>query len=128
MRFISTHTHALLDYAGATFLLAGPFLFYSPTSWALWIPVFVGLVILFQSLFTKYELSFGQIIPMSAHLAIDFVAGVLLLVSPWMFGFENQAIWPHVLVGLALMGGALTTTLESDQTFASPQPKLHSHS
>ncbi|WP_459554865.1 SPW repeat domain-containing protein [Lacunimicrobium album] len=125
MRFISTRTHAMADYLGAVLLIVGPFVSLSTSSWGLWIPVFAGTIILLQSLFTKYELSYGRIIPMNAHLTTDFVLGFLLLVSPWMFSFSYEMYLPHVVLGIGLMAGALFTKLKpADQTYSSPKPTM----
>ncbi len=125
MRFIPTQVHAIADYLGAALLILGPFFVLSTSSWGLWIPVFAGTVILLQSLFTKFELSFGKIIPMNVHLMTDFVLGFLLLVSPWMFSFSREMFLPHVVVGIGLMGAAIfTKTHEPDHTFSSPKATM----
>lgn len=46
---------------------------------------------------------------MPAHLALDAGSGVLLLASPWLLGFAEFVLWPHVLIGLMEIGAALTT-------------------
>ena len=52
----------------------------------------------------RAELSAAKVIPYRIHLGIDALAGLLLLVSPWLFGFAEQIWWPHVIVGLAELG------------------------
>ena len=53
-----------------------------------------------MSLITRYELSLAKIVPVPAHLGVDFAGGLLLAVSPWLFGFADVIRWPHLLVGL----------------------------
>jgi hypothetical protein len=49
---------------------------------------------------TRYELSAAKLIPLKAHLAVDVLSGLLLAVSPWVFGFADVIWWPHMLIGL----------------------------
>jgi hypothetical protein len=37
---------------------------------------------------------------MPIHLLLDVGSGIVLLPSPWLFGFADRVIWPHVVVGL----------------------------
>ncbi len=71
---------------------------------AQWVPILLGAGIILYSLLTQYELAAVKIIPFSTHLSLDAAGGLLLLVSPWLFGFADVIWWPHVLVGLAEIG------------------------
>jgi hypothetical protein len=73
------------------------------------VPVLVGLAILGMSLMTDYELSVAKVIPMPVHLGADAATGLLLIVSPWLFGFSGQVHWPHVVIGLLELGVVLMT-------------------
>ncbi len=53
-----------------------------------------------MSAITRYELSVAKIIPLGAHLGVDLATGILLAISPWLFGFADVIWWPHLLVGL----------------------------
>lgn len=123
MRFIPTKVHAAMDYLGGILLVAVPlFWLASPDApaAAIWTPVVVGAVMLTQSLFTDYELSLANVIPVSAHLGMDALAGAFLAVSPWLFGF-SETIWvPHVLIGILEIGGALTTHLHRGEPARHP--------
>jgi hypothetical protein len=110
MRFISTRTHGVLDYATGVLLIAAPWLFgFSDAGLAAWIPIGVGIALLAASLMTDYELGAVRAIPMPAHLAMDGLEGVLLIASPWLFGFADRIWWPHVVVGLLELGAAMMT-------------------
>jgi hypothetical protein len=69
----------------------------------------VGILIIGQSLFTNYEVSLIQRIPMPFHLRMDVVAGVFLAATPWLFGFADFVFRPHLIIGILEIGAGLTT-------------------
>jgi hypothetical protein len=110
IRFIPTGIHAYFDYIGGIGLLAAPFVFgfYSVGGAAVIIPMVLGVGLILYSLLTNYELGIPglKFIPMSAHLAFDFVASAFLAISPFLFGFINQApnAWlPHIIAGVTVI-------------------------
>jgi hypothetical protein len=46
---------------------------------------------------------------MKTHLNIDLMSGILLAASPWIFGFSDRVIAPHLILGLLEIGAALMT-------------------
>ena len=110
MRIISTRTHGVIDYLTGLLLIVAPWLFgFANGGAAQWVPILVGLAILGMSLMTDYELSIAKVIPMSVHLGADAATGLLLIASPWLFGFADQVRWPHVVIGLLELGVVLMT-------------------
>lgn len=108
MRFIPTKVHGVLDYVVAIALMFAPMIFglSSVGGPAVVIPVVLGVGLFLYSLFTNYEWGLIKVIGMPVHLIIDVVASVFLLLSPWLFGFADQAwnVWvPHVAVGIAVI-------------------------
>jgi hypothetical protein len=78
---------------------------------AVWVPRGVGILILLQALCTDYELGLVKMIPLNVHLMADYGIGVLLIVSPWLFGFSDRPnnVWiPHLIVGVIVF---LTTSM-----------------
>ena|SRR5690554_2854722 len=113
MRFISTKTHGILDYLSGVLLIVAPWLFgFANGGAAQWVPIVIGVMILLMSAFTDYELGFVRNIPMTVHLTADVVVGALLALSPWLFGFSDVIIWPHLVVGLLAVISGLTTERE----------------
>jgi hypothetical protein len=113
MRFIPTRVHAPLDYIVGVALIAAPWIFqFSEHTAATVVPIVLGIGLIGYSLFTKYELGVWKIAPMAVHNVIDVVAGTLLALSPWLFGFADESanVWaPHLIVGLAAVFLGLTT-------------------
>jgi hypothetical protein len=115
MRFIPTRIHGLIDYLTGILLIAAPFLFrFADNTAAQWVPMLLGAAILVMALMTDFELSLANLIPMPLHLGIDAAGGLLLLASPWLFGFADRVMWPHVIVGIMEIFFALTTRTASD--------------
>lgn len=108
MRVIPTRIHGILDYIVAVGLMFAPMIFgFSAMGGAaVVIPVTLGIILAVYSFFTDYELGFFKMIDMQYHLMIDIAAAAFLALSPFLFGFAEQAlnVWlPHVLVGIAVI-------------------------
>ena len=110
IRFIPTGVHAYFDYIGGIGLLAAPFVFgfYRVGGAAVIIPIILGIGLILYSLLTNYELGIPglKFIPMLVHLAFDLVASVFLAISPFLFGFINQApnVWLlDIIAGVAVI-------------------------
>ena len=110
MRFIPTKTHGVLDYLMGIVLIIAPWILgFADGGAKQWVPIIVGAVIIVQSLMTDYELGVVKALPMPAHLSMDILTGVVLAVSPWLFGFADEIWWPHLVFGLLEIGAALMT-------------------
>ena len=110
MRFISTRMHGVADYLVGIVLILAPYILgFADGGPAQWVPQILGVGALIYSLLTDYELGVMRVIPMPVHLGLDFASGLLLLASPWLFGFADRIAWPHVLFGLIEIGASLVT-------------------
>jgi len=110
MRVISTKAHGFLDYLVAIVLIVSPWLFgFSASNSATDVPIAAGLFILLYSSFTNYELGAARVISMNLHLSLDFLVGVVLSFSPWLFGFNKVVYLPHLLIGLLAIIVSITT-------------------
>jgi hypothetical protein len=112
---IPTRVHGIIDYVVGALLIAAPFIFgFANGGPAQWVPILLGASIIVYSLLTRYELSMAKLIPMPVHLGLDAIGGLLLIASPWLFGFADLIWWPHVLVGIAEVGVAALTKRRPD--------------
>jgi hypothetical protein len=110
MKPITTEMHGMLDYLYGGAVLVGPWLFqFAQGGPETWIPVIAGCVVIAYSLFTDYEDSFANLLPMRVHLLLDGAVGLFLVFSPWVFGFSDRIWWPHVLIGATSIGIAALT-------------------
>jgi hypothetical protein len=117
LRFLPTRMHGILDYMIGVVLFLSPeiFGFSQVEGAAVLIPRIVGVLILGQGLMTNFELGLFKVLPMSAHLGMDYLVGLFLAASPFLFGFsDNPAnVWlPHVVVGLVIFIQAVVTEFQ----------------
>lgn len=108
MRFIPTQVHGILDYIEGIALILAPniFGFSEVGGAAVLVPRILGVGLILYSLLTKYEVGVVKVVPMGVHLALDFIAGAFLALSPFIFGFSDEsanAWYPHVIVGIAVI-------------------------
>ncbi|GAB4023352.1 SPW repeat domain-containing protein [Spirosoma koreense] len=110
MKPIPTKVHGILDYTTGALFLASPWLLgFASNDAARRVAVGTGVAVLGLSALTSYEAGLSKQVPMTTHLAVDKVNGVLVAASPWLFGFARQIRWPHVAFGLLELGAGLLT-------------------
>lgn len=114
MKLISTYAHGVFDYVGAVVLFFAPeiFAFDYVGGWPVFLPRAIATIVVIQALLTRYELSIARLLPMRAHLWVDYALGLFLAISPWVFDFADAPanVWvPHLVVGIAIFGLALVT-------------------
>lgn len=101
---ISTRTYGIIDYIIGFALILAPYLFgFATGGIEQWLPMLLGAIIILMNLFTNYEVSLSRRLSLRFHIGADIVLGVLLAVSPWIFGFAGLIWWPHFFVGLAMI-------------------------
>ncbi len=107
---LPTRVHGMLDYLMGVLLAASPWVLgFGRGGAETWVPVALGAGLVVYSLLTDYELGAVRRLPMTVHLWLDGIAGVLLAASPWMLGFDHQVWIPHVAFGVAEAAAALVT-------------------
>lgn len=84
------------------------------------VPMVLGFSVLVYSLCTNYELGLFKLLPFRAHLTLDILGGLLLALSPWLFGFADRVWVPHVILGIAELGAAVMTRTATSERPAAP--------
>jgi hypothetical protein len=107
-----------MDYLIGVVLLLAPNLlgFADAEAAAVWIPRVLGVLILAQALLTDFSVRLIRVLPFRVHLAMDYLIGLFLAASPFLFGFadnEPNAWLPHLVVGLLILLQALVTHPET---------------
>lgn len=106
---LSTKVHGYIDYLMGLILILSPLIFVLPAGAASTVPIVLGAGVIVYSLITDYELGLLKILPMSTHLIIDIIAGVILAASPWLFGFAAEVYLPHLIFGVLEIGAGIFT-------------------
>jgi hypothetical protein len=115
MRVITTRTHGYMDYIVGVLLIAAPWIFDFDRGGAeTWVPVVLGASAIVYSLLTDYELGAYPALSMKTHLTLDLASGILLAISPWLFGFANYVWAPHLILGIIEIGASLMTKLKPE--------------
>lgn len=130
MKIIPTFFHGVFDYLGGVALLFAPeiFGFAEVGGPAVVVARVVGAVVLLQALMTNYELGIFRVLSMRAHLINDYLASAFLLLSPWLFGFQDNPynVWvPHVAVALSIL--VVTALTQSVPQFRGYDSKRTAH-
>lgn len=124
MRFISPAFHGILDYLVAIALVAAPALvghsFNGSNIEPAWlsatnISILTGVLLFLYSLLTAYPDGLVRLIPLKAHLVIDFLAAVALIAAPFVLpgSYGEIGKWSHVGVGAAVIIVVLFTNPSS---------------
>jgi hypothetical protein len=106
---ISTKLHGVLDYATAPLLLALPRqLGWSPA--AIRILTGAGIATAVYSMLTRYEFGAVKALPMPAHLALDAMSGLGLLVAGLTLPDQSPGEQAGLIaLGLFELGAAMLT-------------------
>jgi hypothetical protein len=123
-RIISPEVHGILDYVSAIVLILvpGALAFDEISPFAYWLSVIAGCVLILYSLMTDYEFSIGMFIPLRIHLVLDFSAGILFILWPFIFDFTGLAMAYYLVMGFGiLLVVGLTQSGEESQLNQSAQ-------
>jgi hypothetical protein len=113
MNLLSTKLHGLLDYTfGLTMVLMPWFLGFQENACERWLSIIVGVALLVYSFCTDYELGYLEEIDFRTHLLLDFLLGVALMVSPWLFGFYDQVYMPFLITGMVKVLSTIMTKID----------------
>jgi hypothetical protein len=121
MKFISSRAHGVFDYIAGILLIVLPFILLPAEApvIATVMPVVIGILIIVLALFTNFELGLVKKIGMANHLMIDNGLGVILAITPWIFGFFQITYGLHLVAGIiifafGMFSNTLTTTGQHD--------------
>lgn len=91
MKPIKPVAHTVIDYLMVLALLAGPAAFGFAGTAGSTVFQSVGWAYLALVLLTAYPGGLIRLIPFTVHGGLEFLSAILLLVSPWAFGFSTLA-------------------------------------
>ena len=99
---VSARVHGVLDYATVAAFLNAPMVFGfhgTPAAIAYWL---AGIHLLMTGC-TDFPVGFFMWIPFKVHGVIELLAGIFILVAPWIFGFAQEPAARNFFVGMAIV-------------------------
>jgi hypothetical protein len=125
MKFISSKAHGVFDYIAGVLLIVLPLVLLPSQApvIAVIMPVIVGVLVILMALFTNFELGLVHKIGMANHLMIDNGLGVLLAITPWIFGFFQITYGLHLIAGIVIFTfGMFTNSLTTTGQYDTKEP------
>ena len=89
MKFLNPRVHGYLDYLAVALLALAPTLF-GFGGIAAMLCYALAVAQLGMSLLTAYPLGIKHVIPFTVHGGVEVAVTILLLVAPWLLGFEGN--------------------------------------
>jgi hypothetical protein len=106
--------HGLLEYGiGALLIFSSSLLSYDDDT-AKAVSILLGAAVLAIAALSDMSTALLRRIPLSAHILLDYIFGVLLVASPFLFGFsdDTDATAFFVVIGLGYLVLAAVTRFE----------------
>ena len=87
---VSLSLHVLLEYGVGVLSIVAPFLFSFDSDAATWSSILLGAGILVLGFVTAAPTGLARNLPIASHVVLDYVLGLFLIVSPFVFGFTGD--------------------------------------
>jgi hypothetical protein len=87
---VPAFVHGLLEYVAGVLLIAAPFVLTFDSDTATGIAIAAGVVVLIVNASTALPTGLVKSIPVAAHVMLDYVLAILLIVSPFVFAFDDD--------------------------------------
>ncbi|ALI97906.1 SPW repeat domain-containing protein [Rufibacter tibetensis] len=129
MKVLSTRAHGIMDYLVGLLLIAAPFILDFDRGGAeTWVPIIVGAMIILQNLMTNWEVGVFRAMSPNMHLTMDYLIGIFLAASPWIFNFDEYVYLPHLIVGIMILLQAMMTRVAPAHGAVTNRSMGHGHS
>jgi hypothetical protein len=95
--------HGLLEYGAGVLSIAAPFLFSFETDVAKVTSVLIGVAVLVLAVVTASPTGILRNLPLDSHIVLDYVLAIVLIASPFVFGFtdDGSALAYFLILGVA---------------------------
>jgi hypothetical protein len=115
--------HGILDYVLAGVLIAAPFILSFDETAATVLAIVAGLGALLLAAFTAWTTGIVKSIPVVAHAILDYLLCILLIVSPFLFGFNDDDTAAAFFVVLGIAGLLLTVATRFTPATGEPRER-----
>ncbi len=82
--------HGVVEYLAAILFIAAPFVFDFADDTATAVSVVAGVLVLVVTSTTDMTTGLIKSIPVQAHVMLDYLLAILLIASPFVFGFDDD--------------------------------------
>jgi SPW repeat len=83
--------HGLVEYGAGALSILAPFLFSFDSDVATAVSILLGAGIIVLGFMTEAPTGVARNLPIASHVVIDYVLSLFLIVSPFIFGFSDDA-------------------------------------
>jgi hypothetical protein len=101
---IPSWVHGVVDYLLGAFLIASPFLFSFDSGAAKATGIVAGVIVVVLAACTAWGPGLIKSVPPSAHAIFDLIIAVLLIASPFLFGFSDETNPTAVFIVTGVLG------------------------
>jgi hypothetical protein len=105
---ISSFIHGAVEYAEGVLFIAAPFLLGFDADAAKAVSIVVGVGILIVTASSDLPTGLAKAIPVVIHAVLDFVVAVVLVASPFLFGFSDESTPTAFFIALGVVHLLLT--------------------
>jgi hypothetical protein len=105
---ISSFIHGAVEYAEGVLFIAAPFLLGFDADAATAVSIVVGVGILIVTASSDLPTGLAKAIPVVIHAVLDFVVAVVLVASPFLFGFSDESTPTAFFIALGVVHLLLT--------------------
>ena len=104
--------HVLLEYGIGVLTILSPFLFSFDDDAAQFVAVLIGAGVLVLAVVTDAPTGLARSLPVASHVVLDYVLGLVFLVTPFVFGFagdDTAATAYFIVLGIGYVVFAVLT-------------------
>ena len=107
---IPLNLHGILEYVLGALLIAAPFLFtFSDVGSATALSIVAGVFVLLSGASTDgFRTSLVKVIPLGAHIVLDYLLGALFIAAPFLFGVSDESAPTALFLVLGVLALLLT--------------------
>jgi hypothetical protein len=106
---ISQTIHGGIEYVAGVLLIVAPFIFdFTEVGAATAVSIVVGVLVIFVAATTSGPTSLVNSLPVSVHVAIDYVLAAVLIAVPFLFGFSDETNPTVFFIALGIVHLLLT--------------------
>jgi hypothetical protein len=108
---VSPFLHGVLEYGLGALTIAAPFFFSFDSDPATVVAILLGAGIIVLGFVTATPTGVSRSLPIPSHVVLDYVVSIFMIVSPFIFGFTDDAAATayFVVIGVAFLLLTLAT-------------------